>query len=237
MLKEKNNHLNQFKGFEVKVTYPKVDYDSLRGLLLEVNDDHLVLKDDTDDYKHYIQLDKIRGLTKNTKDITPEDTRKIPYTDKYRFVELLKEYENTWVKLTREGVKHEKGFISKVYPNHILFIQKDELTLIPISQIAYLSSKYVIVTDKGKCEEEDKKEKYVKKPVNSLPEKKEMPVDKKEKTPPVKKEKKDKSSPQIKLNIPVSHTDDTKECTTHTTSDKKVAVYRSSKRKRKRRYS
>lgn len=227
--------MNQFKGFEVKVTYPNVGCDSLSGLLLEINDDHLVLKDDSSDYIHYIQLDKIRGLTKSTKDITPEDTRKTSFTDKYRFKELLKEYENHWVKLTREGVKYEKGFISKVYPHHVIFIQKDELTLIPISQIAYLSSKNVIITDKGKCKEEDKKEEYTNKPVNSLPEKKEIPSEKKDKSP-VKKDKKEKSSPQIKLNIPVCNNDDSKEYQTHSTSEKKLAVYRSSKRIKRRKY-
>ncbi|RKQ37253.1 hypothetical protein [Oceanobacillus halophilus] len=147
------SELNNFKGHKVKVTYPDVHFHTMKGLLLEINDDHIVLKHDEDDVVHYIKLDKIRGISKNTKDVVPEMKKKIPFTNCSTFPDLLRAYENSWVKLTREGVKTIQGFISKVQNSHIIFIVKDEISIIPLQQIAYLSSKEVMHTTKKEKEE------------------------------------------------------------------------------------
>ncbi|RDW15510.1 DUF6897 domain-containing protein [Oceanobacillus chungangensis] len=130
--------LNQLIGFDIKVIYPGPH--NLKGLLVEVKEDYLVLKDDKDVIQ-YVKLDKIKELTKNTKNIKAKDTTEIESLSQLNFLELLKVFENEWLMVSRDGANVIEGFLSNVSNNYITFVVKDEISFIPISQIAMLSSK------------------------------------------------------------------------------------------------
>ncbi len=232
--------MNHFKGFEVKVTYPDVNMDKIKGLFLENNHDHIVLKDE-DEFIHYIKHDKIRGLTRSTKDIAAEDVSDIAYTDRYDFISLLEAYENNWVKITREGVKTIQGFISKVNSSSILFIMKDEISLIPLSQISYLSSNKVMEGKKGKSGREEKHcdTNKVRKDTTKFGKKEEKhthsdngKIDKKHSD---KHKEEQKKADHCLSSFKMINKYENKHDGNHSTSKKKV-VYRSSAARRKHRY-
>ncbi|RDW16492.1 hypothetical protein CWR48_16555 [Oceanobacillus arenosus] len=137
-MNERNSFLNHLIGFNIKVVYPGPH--TLKGLLAGIKEDYLILKDDKDVIQ-YVKLDKMKELTKNTKDIKPRSIEDIPVSNHRNFLELLKEFENEWLMVSRDGAEEIQGFLSNVSNSYITFVVKDEITFIPISQIAMLSSK------------------------------------------------------------------------------------------------
>lgn len=138
-MNEHQNLLRDLIGHEIKVVYPGPH--TIQGLLVDIKDDFLVLKNETD-LTHYINLAKIKELTKNTK-TELHDLKDIEFVDKPNFHELLKSFENEWLIVSRDGTEAIQGFLSNVHHVYITFIVNDEISFIPISQIATGASNLV----------------------------------------------------------------------------------------------
>ncbi|WP_404451128.1 hypothetical protein LG329_12345 [Virgibacillus necropolis] len=139
-MNEHHNLLSNLIGHEIKVVYPGPH--TIKGLLVDIKEDYLILKNEKD-LTHYIKLDNIKELTKNTKNLKVRDLSDIKFVNKPNFVELLKAFENEWLTVSRDGTEAIEGFLSNVHNVYITFIVNDEISFIPISQIATGASNLV----------------------------------------------------------------------------------------------
>ena len=101
----------------------------MEGNLLAVKQDHLVI--DVDQNVHYIPLQQIKTLSKNTKDFNATSSI-VPYLNRRYFTEVLNVMKYSWVTINGSDKDAQFGVLSKIAEDYIILINQKELLYIPI---------------------------------------------------------------------------------------------------------
>ena len=112
------------------------DNQFVEGVLLDVKQDHLVV--DVNQNVFYFALQHIQSLSKNAKDF-PVSSEIVPYLDRNYLVDVLKALRYNWVTINSLSNKIHFGVLSRIYEDHIILINNEELLYI---QKSYISNIY-----------------------------------------------------------------------------------------------
>jgi hypothetical protein len=196
----KGYHVNLYVGEEI-----------IKGKLMGVETDHLVLEDENQ-YVYYYNLDKIHAITKNTKQFQSEEiTTDFMKTQSLR--DLLNSLKNSWVSILCLNKQSFNGVLSIVDSDFATLINGEDRILVKISHIANILKGYrkeeesKNSSDDSENKQEDKQEdvstNFVQEPVLSKESKKEARVSSREKVIKVEKE----ITPSSKVTINDSEND------------------------------
>ena len=105
----------------------------MEGNLLAVKQDHLVI--DVDQNVHYIPLQQIKTLSKNTKDYNTTSSI-VPYLNIRYFTEILNVMKYSWVTINGSDKDAQYGVLSKIADDYIIIINQKELLYIPTTYIS-----------------------------------------------------------------------------------------------------
>ncbi|NYF24937.1 DUF2642 domain-containing protein [Sporosarcina sp. JAI121] len=109
----------------------------IKGILLDVKQDHLVVEVDQNVF--YFALQHIRALSKNAKDfyVSPKNT---PYLDRNYLVDVLNALKYNWVYVNSVGNQVFFGVLSGIFENYITVICNTEQLYIQKSIISNIYS-------------------------------------------------------------------------------------------------
>ncbi|WHT49229.1 hypothetical protein QNH10_06300 [Sporosarcina thermotolerans] len=105
----------------------------LEGVLLAVKQDHVVM--DKNQKVHYISLEHIKTLSKNSKDHS-EKPNPVPYLESQLFIDILSDLKNSYVSINDSEKDAHFGVLSRISEDHIVLINHAELLYIPIIYIS-----------------------------------------------------------------------------------------------------
>ena len=101
--------------------------------MLAVKQDHVVM--DKNQKVHYISLEHIKTLSKNSKDHS-ETPNPVPYLESQLFIDILSDLKNSYVSINDSEKDAHFGVLSRISEDHIVLINHAELLYIPIIYIS-----------------------------------------------------------------------------------------------------
>lgn len=112
---------------------------SLKGSVIDIKPDHLYFKNE-DGLNHYIQISGIREIVKNSKEnaLVKRSLSEVQMNTEETFKDLLKTFKEKWVMVSRTHMNPLQGVLCDVYEDLAVFIDKERLVFVPISQIDFV---------------------------------------------------------------------------------------------------
>jgi hypothetical protein len=130
--------LDSLKGYHVNLY---VGEEIIKGKLMEIEKDHLVLEDENN-YIFYYSIDKIQAITKNTKQFKAADITS-EYVKTQTLVELLHSLKNTWVTILCLNKQSFAGVLSIVDTDFVTLINGEERILVKFTHISKILKGYI----------------------------------------------------------------------------------------------
>ena len=122
---------------DTKIGFILNDYKYLKGVLLDVKQDHIVV--DVNKKIFYFALQYIQTISSNTKDY-PVSTKVVHYVDKNYLIDVLTSFRNNWVSINSLSGQEVLGVLSRISDDHVTVINNSELLYIPKSYISNINS-------------------------------------------------------------------------------------------------
>ena len=122
---------------DTKIGFILNDYKYLKGVLLDVKQDHIVV--DVNKKIFYFALQYIQTISSNTKDL-PVSTKVVHYVDKNYLIDVLTALKNNWVSINSLNDQEILGVLSRISDDHVTVINNSELLYIPKSYISNINS-------------------------------------------------------------------------------------------------
>ena len=113
------------------------DYKYIKGVLLDVKQDHIVVE--VNKKVFYFALQHIQTISSNTKDF-PVSTKVDHYVDKSYLIDVLTALRNNWVSINSLSDQEVLGVLSRISDDHVTVINNSELLYIPKSYISNINS-------------------------------------------------------------------------------------------------
>jgi hypothetical protein len=129
--------LDLLKGYYVNLY---VGEEIIKGKLMGVETDHLVLEDENK-YVYYYSIDKIQAITKNTKQFKSEKITS-DYMKTQSLIDLLNSLQNSWVSILCLNKQSFSGVLSIVDSDFATLINGEDRILVKISHIANILKGY-----------------------------------------------------------------------------------------------
>ncbi|WP_342431457.1 hypothetical protein [Neobacillus sp. FSL H8-0543] len=146
--------LDLLKGFYVNLY---VGEEIIKGKLMGVETDHLVLEDENK-YVYYYSIDKIQAITKNTKQFKSENITS-DYMKTQSLIDLLNSLHNSWVSILCLNKQSFSGVLSIVDADFATLINGENRILVKISHIANILKGYRKEEDKASNNQANNSEK------------------------------------------------------------------------------
>jgi chemotaxis protein histidine kinase CheA len=180
--------LDLLKGYYVNLY---VGEEIIKGKLMGVETDHLVLEDENK-YVYYYSIDKIQAITKNTKQFKSEKITS-DYMKTQSLIDLLSSLQNSWVSILCLNKQSFSGVLSIVDSDFATLINGEDRILVKISHIANILKGYRKEESKANNNQADNSEKKQDKKEEKNKKSAVAPVSAKENK---KENKNEKNSPQ-----------------------------------------
>lgn len=134
--------LRQFKGFKIGMFLNGGQF--VEGTLLDITGDHVALESNSKVV--YYAKNQIHALSKSTKDFEPTTTFEMPTKNTKQLQEVLCNLKYNWVTITSLNDQTFAGFLSRIYDDHVILINKEDQLVVPKS--------FILNVQQGESEEQ-----------------------------------------------------------------------------------
>ncbi|WP_042351758.1 hypothetical protein [Bacillus massiliigorillae] len=119
--------LDQYKGTKIGMFLNGGQF--VEGTLLDIKEDHVAIENNLKVV--YYAKEQIHALSRSTKYVEPTVTFEMPTSNPKQLHEVLAELKYKWITITSISSQTFTGFLSRIYDDHIVIINKENQFMIP----------------------------------------------------------------------------------------------------------